>query len=70
MSDYQVNKLLFTLAGQHRIVETVSDEAELAAYELSPEEKEALKRGDVRRLYELGANPYLLRRVFRPRFTV
>jgi hypothetical protein len=28
------------------------------------------RAGDVGRLYELGANPYLIRRVFRPRFTI
>jgi hypothetical protein len=68
MSDYQLNKLLFAMAGQHKMFESLSDEGELAAYELSPEEKDALKRGDIGRLYELGANPYLIRRVFRPRF--
>jgi len=70
MSDYQLNKLLFAMAGQHKMVESVSDENELAPYELSPEEKDALKRGDIGRLYELGANPYLIRRVFRPCFKV
>jgi hypothetical protein len=29
-----------------------------------------LKAGDIKRLYELGANPYLIRRVFRPRFHI
>ena len=70
MSDYQLNKLLFAMAGQHEMVESLSDEGVLAPYELSPEEKDALKRGDIGRLYELGANPYLIRRVFRHRFKV
>lgn len=70
MSEYHLNKLLFATAGRHRIVETLDDESELATYDLSPEEQEALKRGDVSRLYELGGNPYLIRRVFRPRFTI
>ena len=46
MSDYQLNKLLFAMAGQHKMVESLSDEGELAPYELSPEEKDALKRLD------------------------
>ena len=70
MSDYQLNKLLFALAGQHKIIDSMADEGELAPYELSREEKDALKCGDTDRLYELGANPYLIRRVFRPRFKV
>lgn len=70
MSDYQLNKLLFRLAGQHKMLDSLSDEGELGSYELSQEEKDALKNGDIVRLYELGANPYLIRRVFRPRFKV
>ena len=70
MSDYQLNKLLFAMAGEHKMVESVSEESELASYELSHAEKDALKTGDIARLYELGANPYLIRRVFRPRFKV
>lgn len=70
MSDYQLNKLLFAMAGEHKMVESLSDEGELAPYDLSDEEKDALKRGDLGRLHELGANPYLIRRVFRRRFTV
>jgi hypothetical protein len=42
----------------------------MAPYALTGEEREALKAGDIKRLYELGANPYLLRRVFRPRFHI
>lgn len=70
MSEYHLNKLLYATAREHRIVEAITDEAVLAAYELSAEEREALRTGDVARLYELGANPYLIRRVFRPRFPV
>ncbi len=70
MSDYQLNKLLFAMAGEHKMVESVSEESELASYELSQEEKDALKTGDLARLYELGANLYLIRRVFRPLFKV
>jgi hypothetical protein len=70
MSEYQLNKLLFMLAGQHKMVDSLSEEDELGSYELSQDEKDALKKGDTIRLYELGANPYLIRRVFRPRFKV
>ena len=70
MSEYHLNKLLFDTAGRHLMVESISDEQELAAYDLSPAEREALRTGDLTRLYELGANPYLIRRVFRPRFKI
>ncbi len=70
MSEYQLNKLLFATAGRHTIVDAITNEQELSAYELTDEEREALRRGDVTRLYELGANPYLIRRVFRFRFKV
>ncbi len=70
MSEYHLNKLLFDTAGRHQMVESISDERELAAYDLSPAEREALRTGDLTRLYELGANPYLIRRVFRPRFEI
>ena len=70
MSEYHLNKLLFDTAGRHLMVEAIADERELAAYDLSPEEREALRSGDITRLYELGANPYLIRRVFRPRFKI
>ena len=70
MSQYQMNKLLFENGRRHKNVESIADESELASYELSAEEREALKAGDIKRLYELGANPYLIRRVFRPRFNI
>lgn len=70
MGEYQMNKLLFETGRQHKAVESIADEADLGRYELTAEEREALKAGDIKRLYELGANPYLLRRVFRPRFHI
>ena len=45
-------------------------EQELVGHELTPAECAALKAGDTGKLYELGANPYLIRRVFRRRFTI
>ncbi len=70
MGEYHLNKVLYETARQHRIVEGITDEAVLGAYELSPDERQALQTGDIARLYELGANPYLIRRVFRPRFPI
>jgi hypothetical protein len=69
MGEYQMNKLLFETGRQHKAVESMADDA-MARYELTAEEREALKAGDIKRLYELGANPYLLRRVFRPLFHI
>jgi hypothetical protein len=68
-TSYGLNKLLTDLARQHLTRERVTDE-ELAGHELSADERAALQTGDVTRLYHLGANPYLIRRVFRPRFRV
>jgi hypothetical protein len=68
-TSYALNKLLTAVARQHLITERLG-EAELAGYELSASEREALTTGDIKRLYELGANPYLIRRVFRPNFPV
>jgi hypothetical protein len=69
MSDYGLNRLLFDSARKHRMTEGMSD-ADLAGYDLTEEEREAARAGDLERLYRLGANPYLIRRVFRPRFSI
>ncbi len=66
---YPLNKLLTGIARQHLMREALTDE-ELAGHELTPAERAALKEGDIIKLYELGANPYLIRRVFRRRFTI
>jgi hypothetical protein len=66
---YRLNKLLTGLARQHQTRERLSDE-ELEGWELTEAERSALTRGDITALYALGANPYLIRRVFRPRFPV
>jgi hypothetical protein len=49
--------------------ESLTDE-EMAGHDLTAEERAALRTGDIRALYDLGANPYLIRRVFRRRFTI
>jgi hypothetical protein len=66
---YALNELLTDIARQHQMRERVSDE-EMAGHALSEPERAALRAGDVGRLYEPGANPYLIRPVFRPRFTI
>lgn len=52
------------------MVESLADEGDLGGYDPSADERAALRAGDLARLYELGANPYLIRRVFRPRFKI
>jgi hypothetical protein len=66
---YALNKVLTAVARQHVSKPGLSDD-DLAGHELSPAEREALRTGDVRALYDLGANPYLIRRVFRSRFAI
>ncbi len=66
---YPLNKVLTAIARQHATREALTDE-ELAGHDLSEEERAALKSGDIGALYRLGANPYLIRRVFRPRFPI
>jgi hypothetical protein len=68
VSDYQLNKALFALARTHRMAgEGLHVDAAHAAG-LTDEELAALRDGDTVALYRLGANPYLIRRVFRNRF--
>ena len=66
---YALNKVLTAIARQHTIKERLTD-AELAGHALSADEQAALKAGDITALYHLGANPYLIRRVFRPNFKI
>jgi hypothetical protein len=66
---YPLNKLLTAVARRHEMKEQLTDE-EMAGHDLAPAERAALKAGDIGALYELGANPYLIRRVFRRRFSI
>ncbi len=68
-TSYPLNKLLTAIARQHVLKDALTDE-EMAGHTLTDAERAALKAGDVGRLYELGANPYLIRRIFRRRFTI
>jgi hypothetical protein len=68
-TSYPLNKVLTALARQH-VSKGALGEEDLAGATLSPDERAALLAGDIRRLWELGANPYLIRRVFRSRFPI
>ena len=68
-TSYPLNKVLTAIARQHATKERLTDD-ELAGHDLSAGERTALKAGDITALYHLGANPYLIRRVFRPRFPI
>jgi hypothetical protein len=68
-TSYALNKILTAIARQHQMKQRLSEE-ELAGHELSADERAALTTGDIQRLYDLGANPYLIRRVFRPNFSI
>ena len=64
---YALNKALTAVARQHAMKDALSD-ADLAGFDLTDAERAALTSGDTTALYQLGANPYLIRRVFRSRF--
>ncbi|MEK7702046.1 MAG: hypothetical protein AAB418_08580 [candidate division NC10 bacterium] len=68
-TSYALNKLLTAIARQHATKERLTDD-DLAGHDLTEDERAALKAGDITALYHLGANPYLIRRVFRPRFPI
>jgi len=68
-TSYPLNRILTAIARRHETRERLTDD-DLAGHELGAEERRALKAGDIVGLYQLGANPYLIRRVFRPRFPV
>lgn len=66
---YPLNKVLTAVARQHAMKPALTDE-DLAGHTLSDAERTALKTGDIDALYRLGANPYLIRRIFRARFKI
>ena len=68
-TSYALNKILTAVARAHAMKDGLTDD-DLTGHDLSDEERAALKAGDVTRLYHLGANPYLIRRVFRSRFRI
>ena len=68
-TSYALNKVLTAVARQHAMKDRLT-EADLAGHTVTADERAALTSGDITRLYELGANPYLIRRIFRSRFKV
>jgi hypothetical protein len=69
MSSYQLNKLLYELKDAERVKESLKNpQGLLANYRLSPEEIEALESEDLTALFRLGANPYMIRNVYRSRY--
>ena len=69
MSDYALNRVLYERAREHKMAEAIGPD-EVAGYDLTPEERAALAAGDLEALFQLGANPYLIRRVFRRRYAL
>ena len=68
-ASYALNKVLTVVAREHAMKERLTD-ADLAGHTVTADERAALTSGDVTKLYELGANPYLIRRIFRSRFKI
>lgn len=62
MSIYHVNKVCFRAAHDPEFLAALKrdPEASLAALPLSSDERQLLLAGEVGRLYELGAHPFLL----------
>ena len=68
-TSYALNKILTALARGHVRKDRLTDD-DLAGHTVTAEERAALTAGDIAQLYALGANPYLIRRVFRSRFRI
>ena len=68
-TSYALNKVLTAVAREHTMTDRLTD-ADLAGHAVTTDERTALMNGDIDKLYELGANPYLIRRVFRSRFKI
>jgi Aromatic-ring-opening dioxygenase LigAB, LigA subunit len=62
VSLYQVNKLLRDINRSNELAQRCRTEPEavLRHYDLTAEEQEAIKGWQVRKLYDMGANPLLL----------
>ena len=69
MSEYHLNRVLYERAREHKMPDSIGPD-EIAGYDLTPQERAALAAGDLEALFRLGANPYLIRRVFRHRFAL
>jgi hypothetical protein len=62
MSVYQVDKVCWRALHEPAFLEALREDADgtLSALPLTDEERDLLRRGEVGRLYEMGAHPYLL----------
>jgi Aromatic-ring-opening dioxygenase LigAB, LigA subunit len=62
MSRYQVDKLLRDIRRDNQLAARFRDDIDsvLDNYTLEPEERELLRRWEVRKLYDRGVNPLLL----------
>jgi hypothetical protein len=62
VSVYQLNKLCHRTLNDLPFREAMQRDpaTAIAAYELTPQEREALLAGDVARLFEMGVHPFLL----------
>ena len=69
MSDYHLNRALYDRAREHKMTDAIAPD-EIAGYDLTAEERAALLAADLDALFRLGANPYLIRRVFRRRYAL
>jgi len=64
-----LNKLLYELKDVERVKEALAHDASLVGkYRLSPDEVRALEQEDLVALYHLGANPYMIRNVYRKKY--
>ena len=69
MSAYQLNKFLYNLSDSEKVKEALRNQPEiLEHYRLSAAETNALKAEDLAALYALGANPYMIRNVYRKKY--
>ncbi len=67
MSIYQVTKLCYRMIHDLAFREAMQSDPEtaMAALALTDEERDLLRRGQVGKLYEMGAHPFLLSHISR-----
>ena len=69
MSAYQLNKLLYDLGTADTVKEVLLGKPKvLETYRLSSAELRALQTEDLAALFALGANPYMIRNVYRKKY--
>ena len=69
MSAYQLNKLLYELKDADHVKEALMNRSGLLErYRLTADELQALQTENLATLYQLGANPYMIRNVYRKKY--